>query len=236
MSEHAVTYGQSTIRFSLEQKPRKSLKISVMPDLSVGVSAPSNYSIEKVLNKIQRRASWIVKQIDYFKGFMPKQPPRQYVSGETHYYLGRQYRLKIEQAKVQGARLQGRYLFLKSRQTKTLGLIKRIVYEWYRKRAKVVFEKLAEKCSGKLKKYGIKKPSIEIKTMKSRWGSCVHTKNKMCLNTELIKAPSHCIEYVVMHEMCHFKYPNHTKQFYKFLSLVMPDWIKRKRRLEQVVL
>lgn len=73
-------------------------------------------------------------------------------------------------------------------------------------------------------------------SMKSRWGSCVHTKGRIGLNTELIKSPSHCIEYVIMHEMCHLKYPNHTRQFYNFLSLVMPDWEKRKARLERVVI
>jgi predicted metal-dependent hydrolase len=95
MTEHAVAFGQKTIRFSLDQKPRKALRISVMPDLSVGVSAPHDFSIETVLRKVQRRAAWIVRQIDYFKSFMPKETPRQFVSGETHYYYGRQYRLKV---------------------------------------------------------------------------------------------------------------------------------------------
>ena len=72
MSQHSFTYGQNTIRFVLEQKPRKSFKISVMPDLSVGVSAPQNVSVEKVLLRVQKKAPWIVRQIEYFKSFMPK--------------------------------------------------------------------------------------------------------------------------------------------------------------------
>lgn len=236
MSELAISYGQRTIRFTLEQKPRKTFKISVLPDLSVGVSAPSRLSVEKVLNTVQKRAPWISKQMDYFKTFMPKQPPRQFVSGETHYYLGRQYRLKIEQSKAQGVRLRGRYLMALVNRPKTPGQIKGLVYDWYRTRAKEVFGNTVERCEKKLQKYGIPLPKVEIKTMKSRWGSCTHSKNKICMNTELIKAPSHCIEYVVMHEMCHLKYPNHTKQFYNFMSLTMPDWQKRKARLERVVL
>lgn len=234
MSELAISYGQRTIRFTLEQKPRNTFKISVLPDLSVGVSAPARLTVEKVLNIVQRRAPWIAKQMEYFKTFMPKQPPRQFISGETHYYLGRQYRLKIELSRISGVKLKGRYLVVRANYSKQS--VKERVYGWYRDRAKEIFANLTERCHTKLQKYGVQLPKVEIKTMKSRWGSCTHTKNKICLNTELIKAPSHCIEYVVMHEMCHLKYPNHTKQFYNFMSLTMPDWQKRKKRLEQVVL
>lgn len=236
MTKHAVAFGQKRISFSLEQKPRKALKISVMPDLSVGVSAPHTLSIDKVLRKVQRRASWIVRQIDYFKSYMPKEPPRQFISGETHYYYGRQYRLKVMLAKKQDVKLKGKYFFVYSLRTDSRPRTKRLVYEWYRARAQQMFAVIARRCHERLEKYGIKLPAIDVKSMKSRWGSCVHTKGRIGLNTELIKAPSHCIEYVIMHEMCHLKYPNHTRQFYNFLSLVMPDWEKRKTRLERVVL
>lgn len=236
MTEHAVAFGQKTIRFSLEHKPRKALRISVMPDLSVGVSAPHGFSIEKVLRKVQRRASWIVRQINYFKSFMPREPPRQFISGETHYYYGRQYRLKVTQAKKQDVKLKGRYIYVHSLRPDSRPRTKRLLYEWYRSRAQQMFGIITKRCHERLEKYGIRLPIIDAKAMKSRWGSCVHTKGRIGLNTELIKAPSHCIEYVVMHEMCHMKYPNHTRQFYNFLSLVMPDWEKRKARLEKVTI
>ncbi len=236
MTEHAVAFGQKTIRFSLEQKPRKALRISVMPDLSVGVSAPNEFSIEKVLKKVQRRVPWIAKQLDYFNSFMPKQPPRKFVSGETHYYYGRQYRLKVVRSKKQDVKLKGKYIYVYSLRPDSRPRTKRLVYEWYRLHAINMFSVVAKRCYERLKKYGIKYPDIEVKVMQSRWGSCLHSKGKIGLNTELIKAPSHCIEYVIMHEMCHLKYPNHTKYFYNFLLLVMPDWEKRKERLERVVI
>ena len=236
MTEHAVAFGEKTIRFSLEQKPRKALRISVMPDLSVDVSAPPDFSIEKVLKKVQRRAPWIVKQLDYFNSFMPKQPPRKFISGETHYYYGRQYRLKVVCSKKQDVKLKGKYIYVYSLRPESRQRTKRLIYEWYRSHAQNMFAVVAKRCHERLEKYGIKFPDIDVKAMKSRWGSCVHTKGRIGLNTELIKAPSHCIEYVIMHEMCHLKYPNHTKPFYNFLSLVMPDWEKRKARLERVVL
>lgn len=234
MTEHAINYGQRIIRFKLEQKPRKSFKISVLPDMSVDVSAPRRLSVRKILDSVQRRARWISKQIDYFKTFMPKQPSRQFISGETHYYLGRQYRLKIQSARTQGVKLKGRYLVARTKNVQQPKKIKRIVNDWYRNRAKEMFLRIVDKCQVKLQKHGIQMPSVEIKTMRSRWGSCTHSKSKISLNTELIKAPSHCIEYVVMHELCHLKHRNHTRQFYNFMSLNMPDWKKRKTRLERV--
>ncbi len=236
MTEHAVAFGQKTIRFSLEQKPRKALRISVMPNLSVGVSAPNNFSIEKVLKKVQRRAPWIAKQIDYFSSFLPMETARKFISGETHYYYGRQYRLKVARSNKQNVKLNGKYIYVYSLRPESQPRTRRLVYEWYRSHAQNMFEIIAKRCHERLEKYGIKLPAINVKAMKSRWGSCVHTKGRIGLNTELIKAPSHCIEYVIMHEMCHLKYPNHTKKFYNFLSLVMPDWERRKQRLEQVAI
>lgn len=234
--KQAVTFGRRAIPFSLESKTRKSLRISVMPDLSVHVSAPRGFSLEKVLRKVQRRAPWIAKQIDYFASFMPKEPPRQFISGETHYYYGRQYRLKVVRSKKQDVKLKGRYIFVYSLRPESRSRTKRLVYELYHARAQQMFVVIAKRCHERLEKYGIKSPAIDVKVMKSRWGSCIHTKGRIGLNTELIKAPSHCIEYVIMHEMCHLKYPNHTSKFYNFLSMVMPDWQERKARLEKVVL
>lgn len=236
MLEHIIKYGQKTINFSLEREPRKTLKISVLPDLSVKVSVPYEFSTEKVLSRVKGRAPWITKQIDYFKTFLPKEPPRQYISGETHYYFGRQYRLKVVRATTQEVKLKGKYIFIYSLQPDNKTRTKVLFYKWYKIRAEEMFKMIAERSNDKLKKYGIKVPHVEIKIMKSRWGSCIHSKMKIGLNIELVKAPSHCIEYVIIHEMCHFKYPNHTKQFYNFLSLVLPDWKKCKARLERVVI
>jgi predicted metal-dependent hydrolase len=236
MTQHVIAYGEKKICFSLEQKPRKAVKISVMPDMSVSVSAPQNSSVDKILRKVQKRAPWIIKQINYFESFMPTEPPKKYISGETHYYYGRQYRLKVIKANRQEVKLKGKYIYVFSRRPDSRHRTKRLLYEWYRQRAVRMFAVIAGRCHEKMEKYGIKLPVIDVKIMKSRWGSCVYSKGRIGLNTELIKAPSHCIEYVIVHEMCHLKYPNHTKNFYSFLSLVLPEWQKRKARLERVVL
>ncbi len=236
MTKYSIVFGKKKIEFFLELRPRKAVRISVMPDLSVRVCAPECSSVDKVLRKVQKRAPWILKQIEYFQSFLPQQPPRRYLNGETHFYLGRQYRLKVVKAGTQCAKLKGRYLYVNSLRPDSWPRTKRLLNEWYHARAKAMFTMVVDRCYERVEKYGLKLPAVSVKAMQSRWGSCMHTKNRIGLNTELIKAPVHGIEYVIMHEMCHFKYPNHTRKFYNFLSLVMPDWEKRKKRLERVEL
>lgn len=229
-----MKYGKHTISFLVERKPRKSLKISVLPDLSVQVLAPIDTPITDVLDKVKKRAHWILKQKDHFNNFLPKELPRKYVSGETHRYLGKQYRLKILSADENDVKLIGKYITIFSREKDDTEYNRKQLYKWYRKHAEIKYSNILNACLEKLRKYGVEKPNIQIKILISRWGSCVPNKNKILLNTNLIKAPSHCIEYVITHELCHLKHQNHDKQFYEFLTLVMPDWKKRKEKLEGV--
>lgn len=236
MNEYEIKFGKHRISFSVVRSKRKTLETTVQPDLSVVAKAPEDVPIEKIIEKVQKRAFWIIKQKRYFTEFLPKAPPRKYVSGETHRYLGRQYRLKVLSTDKDDVKLKGKYFIIESRNKNNPEHNKKLLYKWYRKNAVQKFDTIFNEQFKRLKKYGIKKPKIEIKVMKSRWGSTSPNKNKIILNTELIKAPVHCIEYIITHETCHLKYPNHDKKFYDFLSMVMPDWKERKGRLEKVVL
>jgi len=236
MTQYTVNYGRNKISFVLRCSNRKTLAISVFPDLSVVVSAPQKVTIQAILEKVKKRAKWIIDKIEYFKAFHPQRLPKRYVSGETHHYLGRQYRLKVVSSKQNTVKLNGQYLYIYTAKKEDSNYNRRLLYEWYREKAIIKFNIIYQALLKKLRKYGINSPVLRVKTMKSRWGSCNSHKETITLNTELVKAPSHCIEYVIMHELCHIKYPNHNRQFYDFLALVMSDWIERKKRLEEVVL
>ena len=236
MKLYTVNYGRNKISFALRRGNRKTLTISVLPDLSVVVLAPQKVAIKAILERVKRRAKWIIDKIEYFKAFQPHGLPKRYISGETHRYLGRQYRLKVISNKHNFVKLSGQYLYIYTARKGDSDYNRKLLYKWYRERAIIKFNIIYRALLKKLRKYGINGPVLKVKTMKSRWGSCNSHKQTIILNTELIKAPSHCIEYVIMHELCHIKYPNHNRQFYDFLALVMPDWIERKKRLEKVVL
>lgn len=231
--EYAVTFGSRTIRFTLKYSRRRTLGISVTPDTAVTVTAPEGKDIDAICQVVKKRAPWILKQQSTFEKARPAVPPRQYVSGETWRYLGRQYRLKVSEGEPEGVKLKGGYLNVRVRNKEEIERIKALTDQWYRERASDYFTAKLKFCHERLRKYDIPLPAFRIRTMQTRWGSC--TKDGMVLlNPELVKLPSHCVEYVLIHEMCHLKHHDHGAEFYRLLSKVMPDWERRKERLDSM--
>jgi len=228
-----VNYGTQDIFFELKRSSRKTLAIEVYPDGSIVVIAPNDSSIVEIKEKIIRRAQWILKQQQYFEQFLPRTPQREYVSGETHFYLGRGYMLKVIEGNSNEAKLKGgRLLVMCKEKQKSPEKVKKILSNWYYLHAEKKFNSISDTCFNNFKDYNIKKPILEIKRMAKRWGSC-NTIDKIVINPEIIKAPTKCIEYLITHEICHLIEKNHTKKFYSLLSEKMPDWQKWKDRLEQ---
>jgi len=226
-----IHFGSKQIDFHLEYSNRKSLGITVKPDLSVLVKAPVDTSLEKVKEKLMKKAPWIIRQQSFFLYFHPKTPARKYISGETHLYLGRQYRLKIIQNQLESVKLKGKYIEA-SMIDKTRA--EHLVGEWYLQNAKSKFRTIAQPLIDNFKKYNIEPSSIVLRNMPARWGSCT-TKGKIILNPELIKAPRGCIEYVIIHELCHLVHHDHTQRFIDLQTKEMKDWEKWKMKLEKLL-
>jgi len=231
MMKSDIQFGSMKIDFHLEYSNRKSLGITVKPDLSVLVKAPLNTPLSKSKEILKKKAPWIIKQQSYFLTFHPKTPARKFISGETHLYLGRQYRLKIHHRKTESVKLKGKFIevatFNKSR-------VKKLVNEWYLKNAKTKFYSITKPIIKKFKKYKVEPSGIVLRAMPTRWGSCTG-KGKVILNPELIKAPKACIEYVIVHELCHLIYHDHTQKFIDLQTNEMPDWEKWKSKLEKLL-
>ncbi len=227
----SIQFGSIQIDFRLEYSNRKSLGISVTPELLVLVKAPANTTLEKVKEKIRKKAPWIIRQQSFFLSFYPKTPARRFVGGETHLYLGRQYRLKIIQAKIESVKLKGQFIEV---ETTNKSRAKKLVNDWYLKNAKKKFHSIAQPLIDKFKKHKIEPSSIELRAMPTRWGSCT-PKGKIILNPELIKAPKGCIEYVIIHELCHLIHYDHTQKFIDLQTKEMKDWEKWKTKLEKLL-
>jgi len=224
-------YGTKDIYFEVQRSDRKTLAIEVHPDSSVQIIAPEKSAIADIEKKVEKRAHWIVKQQLYFEQFLPRTPQREYVSGETHYYLGKSYLLKISVGNTNEVKLKSGELQVVCKESYTPEKVKKQLAHWYYKHAEKKFNALAIEAFSKFKEYDFKEPKLEIRRMPKRWGSC-NTIDKITVNPELIKAPSKCIEYVLVHEMCHFVVKSHNKAFYHTLTLVMPNWKKWKDILE----
>ena len=233
MELHSLNIGKKKIDYVLKRKSRKRIKINVHPDMSVEVIAPFDKEKEEIFYRVKKRAMWILKQQRYFEQFHPIEPTKEYVSGETHKYIGRQYRLKVTESDKNEVKLKGRYFYVHSKNKENNKLTEKLLYDWYRQHAKARFNDIMKDFLIRLNKYGIDEPNLSVRKMTSRWGSCNAAKQHILLNLELIKTPIHCIEYIIMHELCHLKHPNHNKEFYNFLTMMMPDWKMRKERLEK---
>ena len=227
----AIQFGSKQIGFRMEYSNRKSLGITVTPDLNVLVRAPLDTSLEKVKEKLRKKAPWIIKQQSFFLSFHPKTPPRKFIGGETHFYLGRQYRLKLIQSKIESVKLKGKFIKVA---TTDKARAKELVSEWYLQNAKTRFHVIAQPLIDKFKKHKVEPSSIVLREMPTRWGSCT-PKGKMILNPELIKAPKGCIEYVIIHELCHLIHHDHTQKFIDLQTKEMPDWEKWKMNLEKLL-
>jgi len=234
MKTHELNFRDRVIKYYLEKRDRKTMQINVYPNFSIKVIAPFDISKSKIDKRLKKRASWIIKQLNYFEDFPPKMPKRKYISGETHRYLGKQYRLKVLSSKLEEVKLIAGYINIYSKSKNNAEHNKMLLDKWDRLHAVKMFRKIMNKLLTKLNKYGINAPVLKVKKMKKRWGSCIPNKKVVILNDLLIKTPVGCIEYVLCHELCHLKYPNHDKGYYNFLSRVLPNWKERKRKLEHI--
>lgn len=232
---HQIKFGNSTIEFHLRRTPRKTLGIQVKPNRTVLVNAPQSASIEIIRSMVAKRASWILKNQAAFATYPPPLPAPQYVSGEGFRYLGRQYRLKVLQNNKHEAKLKGQFLRVLVNDPAQKQHIMKLVDGWLREKAQAVFESLLLDCLDRVQSIGVvSAPPLRIRKMKRRWGSC-SAKGVITLNPDLVAAPKESIEYVITHELCHLIEMNHSKRFYKLLDSLLPDWRKRKDRLNRTV-
>jgi len=231
--QQSVQYGTTTIQYDLHFALRKTLGIDVHPDLSITVTAPQGSDLTDVSARVKKRGAWILRQQREFELYLPLVPPRQYVSGETHRYLGKQYRLKVVAGDVEQVKLTRGRLFVYTPDPQQRKQVQTLLTAWYRDHAQRVFTERLEACFPRVAKYGLAYPELEIRQMEKRWGSCT-AEGKILLNLRLIQAPKALIDYVVMHELCHLQEHHHGAAFYALLDRAMPDWRARRQRLNEL--
>lgn len=231
VKKDSITYGSTLIEYEIEYAQRKTLGITVHPDGSVTLKAPVDATLEDIQKKVRHRAAWILRQRRYFESFGTPTTERQYIGGESHLYLGRQYMLRIKEGEVNQVHYQNNILEIECQNKEEAG---KVLQEWYRERAKIKFAEYAQPIIEQFTAYGVRPKSMTVRKMEKRWGYCTPEGN-IFLNPRLIGAPRCCIEYVITHELCHLVYRNHTKEFYALLSREMPHWERWKNKLEKMM-
>jgi predicted metal-dependent hydrolase len=242
------TYGNDTIHYDVIRKtqhmdgakrPRK-ITIKVRPDRRVSAIAPFDATEQTIEQAMLKRARWIWQNLNDFSKQKESVLDKTYVSGETQFYLGRRYVLKIIVDAEQSPNVKlihGKLNVVIKHELNTDGnersiKIKPLIHKWYQHKAKAIFhERLTELLP---KTTWVKSmPDFRVMAMKKQWGSC-STKGNLMLNPHLVKAPKECIDYVILHELCHIAEHNHSERFWRLLTQVMPNWKEVKATLDDM--
>jgi predicted metal-dependent hydrolase len=216
--------------YDLILQPRKTIAVTVHPDSEVTLKAPEHATQDRLDDFLRRKVRWVLKQQRYFYEFK-KATHKNYVSGETFRYLGRNYKLLVSQTESdERVSLQFGSINVFSHFPKNRLYTKKLLDRWYEQNAVIKFE---EELRGCLKTYGIENPpTLRIRQMKSRWGSYSKATHSISLNKRLIQASRKQIDYVITHELCHMEYMNHGSGFYTLLTKRLPSWKQLKAALE----
>lgn len=223
------------IPVEVEWKEIKNIHLTVYPpDARVHISAPMTMTKESIRLYIITKLEWINKRITMIRD-QARQTEREYVSGENHYYKGVRYRLNVvfQQAPPSVSLSGTQFINLYLRDGSGIEKRAEVIREWYRAELKATLPPLIEKWEEILKAHA---SHWEVKHMKTLWGSCNYKTKRLIFNLELIKKPTHCIEYIVAHEMAHLVERLHNSRFTAILDAHIPNWRLIKDELNEFVI
>ena len=230
MPEKTFEYGKKRYDYFLVHSNRKTLALTVYPTLHLVVKCPLECTEERVNIFLKRKWLWMETQLKFFKQFKGDSGKKEYLSGESLLYLGRQFKLEVKRGLRNEVTFSKGKILVKTKHDPKDGVCTRnILNQWYKERALEVFK---ERYKHIVKKFNFEIiPELELREMTKRWGSFV-SNEKIILNPNLIKASKDCIDYVITHELCHLSHKNHSVQFFRSLSRKYPHWEKTKTKLE----
>lgn len=224
-----------SIRVEVVRKDIKNLHVGVYPPNGrVRVAAPLRLDDEAVRLALISRLGWIRRQRAEFEQ-QDRQSQREMVTGESHYFQGRRYRLDvIEHAGPPSVRLlNNTTMELRVRPGTDPAKREAALQQWYRERLREQLRPLLAKWAPKV---GVTEAEVRIKKMKTRWGSCNAPAQRIWLNLELAKKPPACLEYVLVHEMVHFLERHHNERFRALMDRLMPSWRLYREELNRAPL
>lgn len=230
-----VTFGETQIEYLIRRSDqRATADVAIDPKEGVIVTCPSGLPESQIEEIIVKKAPWILRKLKRVEEVVAEPPKREYVSGETYYYLGRGYRLKVIKdpslipftIKLKQGRFEVRVPEVLGEDARRLR-VRDALQWWFKEKAK---SKLHERIKLYERKVGNKPNEIVVKNQMKRWGSCTKD-GRVSLNYRIIMAPMSIVDYVVTHELVHLTIDDHSKEFWDRLRVVIPDYMRRKELL-----
>ena len=230
------------INCEIKRSRRRTVALYVHPDKSVEIRMPLLFSVDEIEPFLIKHSRWLFNRLD----LPEKKPvePKKFVSGELHYFLGKQYPIEIIASDKNSVVFDNEKIVIRQRVNKSTSQqvnlsksvsasksVSDLLDRWYLEQAKRVFREISIPLVESMKKYNVAPKSFAIKKMKTRWGSC-SSKGNINLNLHLIKLPEQCIKEVILHELCHLVHFNHSKDFYALMTAEMPDWKVWKKEIK----
>ncbi len=232
MEKHSVNFQGETISFNLSRKKVKNVNLRVRSDLTVTVSASHNVPFQFIESFVMKKAPWILHTLQRNKQVNKLRSTNDFISGEIIYYRGKPFTLQVREAEKEKVTVENGSIMLYLKPGSTKSEIKKNYFNWLKGEAKAVFIEALETLYPRVKEYSIQKPDLSVRIMKTRWGSCSWKKGRITINALLVHYPSECLEYVILHELAHFRHHQHDQKFYEFISKLLPDWQERKNMLK----
>lgn len=219
----------------IDRKHIKTCRLKVYPDQSVRFSVPDSVSDEWIIKYLNQKSEWIEQKINLFIMTTGYASTNEIRNGFSIRMYGEDLIFSVSESPKNYIYCEGRNICIGNKNPNDQTKLMTQFETWWRKESLIFLENRIKEYYPIIRKYGKPLPKIQLRKMKTLWGSCSVNRGIITFNQYLIKAKPACIDYVVLHELVHFIYPNHSKQFYDFLSIYMPDWRARKKVLDQDV-
>lgn len=226
-----LAYKNHLLHYTLVFRSRRTLGFAVRPDGSVHISAPAGTSPEWVAQQVLRKADWILKHQQTFASRPAPASTRSFESGSTQYYQGRPYALRFAQAERPGVTLVADEMVISSPGPLTPTQAEALLLAWYAREAGPLFAASLARVWPRFAEFNLTRPTLSVRQMRTRWGSCTPRTARIRLSPELVRARPECLDYVLLHECCHLLVGDHSQAFYDLQTRLLPDWPRWKQEL-----
>ncbi len=233
-----LAYGSHVIAYQLAFRARRSIGFQVRPDGSVRVAAPAGTSRAWVAQQVLKKADWIVGHQTAFRQRAAAAPPsnRSYESGSLHYFQGQPLKLYHADSPAVAVACDcaaGKLVVL-APAPPTPAQAETLLHGWYAAQAPAHFAASLARVWPRFAEFGLAQPTLLMRAMRTRWGSCTPRTGRIRLSPELVRAAPGCLDYVLLHECCHLLVPDHSARFYALQTKLLPDWQQWKAVLQKL--
>ncbi len=228
---YLVTIKGTQLPVAVSLKKMKQVRLKVFPSGEIKLSAPIGTPESWIAEYLVSKTPWIEEKLDLFIQTRAVEKEEHFMSGSSTRILGRQLTIQVHEAHRKQVVREDDVLHVYTPETEQKKIDKQ-VNNWWQRTSKEYFQAVVDLMYPIIEKHGVERPLVCVKKMSTLWGSCSRKTKKVNLNFYLYKASVPCVEYVILHELAHFLYPYHNKDFYDFITIHMPDWQDRRKQLD----